>query len=558
MTTRILTSLFLLLLTTGLHAQTLLKDIETFVPGASSSPSNWAVITEDLFIFEALNSPQSQYLFASDGTESGTIGLGTYQVDTDIISFGEKTFFGGCNLLLGADSCTSLYVSDGTVAGTGFFFDLDPNGLSLGIEDIVAGDSLFFFSGHTNAAGYELFVSDGTKAGTRMVMDIAPGLTSGYVGELAVIDNVAYFAGYTDANGKEAWRSDGTAEGTYMIADLNDGTANGDPYDFVQSGGYVYFSALGTNTGVELRRTNGSEGNVELIGELGTTDSSWPREKVDSDGILYYAAEGNDAAGYELVVYDHVGQPLHIDFNGVDIFPRALMAFGDGEVIFNAETENGRELWRSDGTLAGTYMIIDLYPGEKDGVHGIGAPGESFYVWNDSLVYFAGADSVNAKGEFVYELFVTDGTAAGTSLVSDQVPGTEGSNPGNFFEFGDRLYFAATDANIGREPFYLDFGTTTSINEPYSDLSISLSAYPNPLPKGSSLNVAIDLATATEVHAQLYDLQGNSVKGILSLGHLPTGQHDLQVQLGDHPSGLYYLVLNTSTGSQVNMPILME
>ncbi|MEZ4687282.1 MAG: hypothetical protein R3B47_14800 [Bacteroidia bacterium] len=44
-------------------------------------------------------------------------------------------------------------------------------------------------------------------------------------------------------------------------------------------------------------------------------------------------------------------------------------------------------------------------------------------MWNDSLVYFAGADSIHADGEYVFELFVTDGTAAGTKLISDHFSG---------------------------------------------------------------------------------------------------------------------------------------
>ena len=360
MNSKVLLYFHFLLLPLFLSGQTLLKDIDNFVPGASSSPNNWSAVSNDLCIFQATNTIESQFLFASDGTEAGTIGLGSYLLDTDIIRLGNKAFFGGCNIFLSADSCTSLYISDGTLAGTGFFFDLDPGNVSLGIEDIVAGDSLFFFSGHTLATGYELWRSNGTVAGTYRIDDIAPGMASGYAGELAVIDDIAYFAGYTDQTGTEAWRSDGTTAGTYMITDLNVGAASGFPSGFTASGGYIYFSGLGAGSGVEVRRTNGQQGNIELIGELGTTYSSSPREFVDSDGTLYYVAEGNDAAGFELFAYNHVGQPLHLDFDG-DIFPRALMPFGDGEVTFNAKSDTaGRELWRSDGTMLGTKMIIDL------------------------------------------------------------------------------------------------------------------------------------------------------------------------------------------------------
>lgn len=546
-------ALLIFFLPVALSGQILLKDIDNFVPGASSGPGNWSAISDDLFIFEATNTLQTQYLFASDGTEAGTIGLGGYLLDTDMIRLGNKAYFGGCNILFSADSCTSLYVSDGTVAGTSFFFDLDPGGLSLGIEDIVAGDSLFYFSGHTINEGYELWRSNGTAAGTYRIMDIAPGATSGYAGELAVIDDIAYFAGYTDAAGVEAWRSDGTIAGTYMIDDLNVGTGNGNPAWFTASGGYVYFSALGTDTGVELRRTNGTQGNVELIGEFGgTTDSSWPEHLTDSDGTLYYAAVGLGSAGHDLYVYDHVGDPLHIDFNIIgDIFPRALMPFGNGEIIFTAKTSaSGRELWHSDGTQAGTKMITDLYPGEKDGVYPIGFPQESFYVWKDSLVYFSGADSVHATDEFVYELFVSDGTEAGTKLVSDHVPGAAGSNPGDFFEHGNRLYFAMSDLTIGREPYFLDFGNVNGIFEPKEGLTISQLPFPNPLPKGQALNVEINLPSGSEISTQVFDLQGRLVQEETNVGYFPAGNHVIKIKTGNQPAGFYYLVLRTGDGSQ--------
>ena len=558
MNPKVLNAVLILFIASSLSGQTLLKDIDDFIPGASSSPSNWSTLSDELFIFQGMTTLQSQSLYASDGTEAGTTWLGTYQVDTDIISLGNKAYFGGCSFSVGADSCAALYVSDGTVDGTGFFFDLVPGGVSLGIEDIVAGDSLFFFSGHTNDTGYELWRSNGTVEGTYRIADIASGMASGYAGELAVIDDVAYFAGFTEAAGKEPWRSDGTPEGTYMIADLNDGAPDGFPSGFTASGGFIYFAGLGTNTGFEVRRTNGQQGNVELIGEMGTTDSSTPRDFVDSDGRLYYVAEGNDAAGYELFVYDHTGSPVHLNFTDGDIFPRALLPFGDGEVIFNAEKESGRELWRSDGTLEGTRMIIDLYPGETDGVFGTGSPGGSFYVWKDSLVYFAGADGVNAVDEFVYELYVSDGTEAGTRLVSDQNPGPGGTNPGEFFEFGDRLYFAASDPVYGREPYYLDFGNITGTTNAYQNLAIDQVPFPNPLPKGGTLNLDIKLLAGTDLNAQLFDLSGRPVGGSYKLGYFPTGAHTIQIRPSHYESGMYILVLRDDKKSLYSLPVVIE
>ncbi|MEZ5174408.1 MAG: T9SS type A sorting domain-containing protein [Bacteroidia bacterium] len=557
MKTKLLLILVLQLALGAIQAQTLLKDIETTPANGSSSPSNWCAVSDALFIFEATNLIQVNYLFASDGTEAGTIGLGSYLIDTDIIRLGNRAFFGGCDITLSADSCASLYVSDGTVAGTGFFFDLDPSGLSLGITDIVAGDSLFFFGGHTIDNGYELWRSNGTVEGTYMVMDIATGSESGYAGELAVVDDIAYFAAYTEEEGIEPWRSGSSASGTYMIVDLNAVWTILFLY-VTSSGGYIYFSGLEEGSGNEVRRTNGMQGNVELIGEGdGTTDSSNPRDFVDSDGTLYYVAEGDDVAGYDLFVYNHTGEPTHLDFNENDIFPRALMPFGDGEVIFNAVNDSGRELWRSNGTLEGTVMITDLYPGENDGVFGTGTVGGSFYVCMDSVVYFAGADGINAAGEFVYELFKSDGTAAGTELVSDHVPGTEGANPGEFFEFRTRIYFAATTPATGREPFYIEKGIPTT-NE---DLNLvhrnDARLYPNPVLSGNQITIELSLPAKSNLQTEVFDLAGRSVLPAISHGSFDKGNCKISISMSEVPAGFYTLTVRLES-ELLSFPLVVQ
>ena len=191
-----------------------------------------------------------------------------------------------------------------------------------------------------------------------------------------------------------------------------------------------------------------------------------------------------------------------------------------------------------------------------DGIFGTGLVHESFYIWNDSLVYFAGADGVNAAGEFVYELFVTDGTAAGTELISDQYTGPEGTNPGSFLQHANRLYFAASDSALGREPYYLDFGTT-SIFKPNNDLLITQLPYPNPLSNGVPLNTEVKLPIGAEIHAKLFDLKGQLIQEIQDLGYLPAGTHSLRIPINNHPAGLYYLAINGG-GSRASFLVALE
>jgi ELWxxDGT repeat protein len=90
----------------------------------------------------------------------------------------------------------------------------------------------------------------------------------------------------------------------------------------------------------------------------------------------------------------------------------------NGVLIFSASGGGaGRELWRSDGTSAGTVRVADVRPGGKSShLEGITRVG--------SLIYFAADDGSHGR-----EMWVTDGTALGTHMLKDIVPGRNGSYP---------------------------------------------------------------------------------------------------------------------------------
>ncbi|MCB0494326.1 MAG: T9SS type A sorting domain-containing protein [Cyclobacteriaceae bacterium] len=81
-----------------------------------------------------------------------------------------------------------------------------------------------------------------------------------------------------------------------------------------------------------------------------------------------------------------------------------------GLVYFTVDDEDGKELWKTDGTSEGTAQVIDLNPGSEDGLSG------SPRCLNNKI-YFRGRTSGTV---YDYKLFESDGTAIGTRLVVDQ------------------------------------------------------------------------------------------------------------------------------------------
>src|SRR5262249_36261710 len=108
---------------------------------------------------------------------------------------------------------------------------------------------------------------------------------------------------------------------------------------------------------------------------------------------------------------------------------------------------HGVELWKSDGTQAGTTLVKDIRPG------GAGSSPLNLTAFN-GLLYFTAGDGAHGR-----ELWVSDGTAAGTALVQDINPGSGSAfypfyNP-EFTVVGGQLFFVADDRVHGRELWVL-------------------------------------------------------------------------------------------------------
>lgn len=174
---------------------------------------------------------------------------------------------------------------------------------------------------------------------------------------------------------------------------------------------------------------------------------------IDSDNIvqigstLFFAA--NDSAnGTELWRSDGTaaGTTLVRDINtGPNSSQPSDLTAVNGVLFFTArEDTNGRELWRSDGTAAGTVLVSDIYPGSNSS-----NPDELIDV--DGTLFFSAYESTGGR-----ELHRSDGTDNGTVLVANINPGSNNADPQELFNLRGTVFFSAVDGVHGRELWKTD------------------------------------------------------------------------------------------------------
>ena len=188
--------------------------------------------------------------------------------------------------------------------------------------------------------------------------------------------------------------------------------------------------------------------NVELLADINPGAASAlvnSRDWAELDGFLYFTAD-DGISGSELWRTDgtEAGTSLVADINdlipqdpfaledSLGSFPFGLTLFND-EIYFAAQNEDGDELWKTDGTDAGTTLVADINPGFAD------AFPFALTVFRDELYFGATTDELGD------ELWKTDGTEAGTVMVADIEPGAGSSFPTEMYVFNDELFFSASE-----------------------------------------------------------------------------------------------------------------
>ncbi|HEX7184793.1 MAG TPA: ELWxxDGT repeat protein [Thermoanaerobaculia bacterium] len=401
-------------------------------PESSSEPKDLVPFGDTLF-FTATGG-----VFQSSGTFETTF---TIRGDSSIptIPWIAATALGRLFFAQGRDLCSALSATGAVVRLTSL-----QNG-SIGSLPVELNGRAYFkvvpFSGAP-----ELWQTDGTPQGTSKVATLP--LSSRFYGPVSVGSQL-YLSGVDATGAHTIWVSDGTAAGTRKILDIPNEQQFQEEWSFRRAGGSVFFATYGPYRSVSyLWRTDGTNEGTYRLDE--STGFEALGDSTEYMGQLYFLADGGD---WGIGLWTSNGTAAGTLLFKEAILPRARLrelpkpghiAVFAGRLFFAASIlGEGVELWSSDGTVAGTTLVRDIFPG----------PHSSKPAWltvaSDRL-FFAANDGVHGV-----ELWETDGTTAGTRMVQDIASLASSSYPERLTAAGDRLYFTADDRLVGRELWVL-------------------------------------------------------------------------------------------------------
>jgi ELWxxDGT repeat protein len=231
--------------------------------------------------------------------------------------------------------------------------------------------------------GSALYKSDGTATGTVLVKTLG-----GPPEWLTNVNGTLCFAANSSTSGVELWKSNGTAAGTVLVKDINPGSGSSAPRHLAALNGTVYFAANNGTLGEELWKSNGTAAGTVLVKDIyaGTAPSPYsPYEPVPASGS-----------------------------------PKELTAY-NGKVYFAATAPvYGTELWRTDGTAAGTVLVKDLLVEPYIPDQPLSGVPRNFRVVDNKLVFMG-----NASVEGVERVYASDGTGPGTVDIGGATPAKE-------------------------------------------------------------------------------------------------------------------------------------
>ena len=454
----------------------LLADINPGSP--SSSPFDLVVIGSTTY-FTANDGTHGDELWKSDGTAAGTVMVADINPTSGSSFPGDLTNVNG-ELFFSANDGThgyELWKSDGTAAGTVMVADIDPGNIGSSPAYLTNVNGTLYFSANDGTHGYELWKSDGTAAGTVQVSNAVSNPQN-----LTNLNGELFFSPY---NGYDLWKSDGTPAGTVQVSN-----AVSNPQNLTNVNGELFFSGYDSTNGQELWKSDGTDAGTTLVADINPGSAgSYPAALTNLNGTLYFGANGG--------LYKSDGTAAGT-VQVANVAVESQLTNVNGELFFAGyDSTHGTELWKSDGTTAGTSMVADINPGTTTTWYYTGSYGTytrdvtttgsypSDLTDGNGTLYFSANDGTHGD-----ELWKSDGTAAGTTLVQDISPGSSqrtytryyysyyggfsyetrsatlpnNSCPNKLTNLNGTLLFAANDGTLGNELWEVPAGPSLAVS----------------------------------------------------------------------------------------------
>jgi ELWxxDGT repeat protein len=192
-----------------------------------------------------------------------------------------------------------------------------------------------------------------------------------------------------------------------------------------------------------------------------------------------------------------------------DIHPGAEDSWGPfgftaagANLYFTAnDTVTGDELWKTDGTPAGTARVIDLVPGSGGS--------EIYHLVEAADQLLFSSSAYPPQGGF----YRTDGSEAGTVQLTDKFPNPDVGDPTLVAVVGDVGYFATTTAGSGSATYIWKSDGTVAGTDAVKQFPYN--AYPNRL-----TSTETKLFFLASVNPELWVSDGTE-SGTVSLGVFP-------------------------------------
>jgi ELWxxDGT repeat protein len=395
----------------------LVKDID---PDTAGSDPQWLTDLNGALVFVGHDGGGSNQLWKSDGTAAGTSPIMSFTPAQTQSAAPRNLIVVGGTLYFTADDGIDgdqLWKSDGTASGTTMVTDVAPSGASNGITDLLnLNGTLLFKDGDT------LYRSDGTMSGTSPIFTLPPSSTFGSSWNVARNHLLFWTTPASGGTGTaELWASDGTASGTQEIVSLPNGTSYA-PYVGVNMGGTVFFDLSGNSSPDQLWASDGTAAGTR---EITTLVGSWGNPAAfgnrivftDSDssgkGEALWISDGTAAGTVQVRDFPSMGSGSNTTSYSLD-----NLNVAGGLVYITVTKGKDKQLWRSDGTAAGTIQLTSAGAGQ-------GGVNPYYLCTLNGLLLFLGKDPANGEEA----LWSTNGTVSGTSLVTDLGPSSSNYAP---------------------------------------------------------------------------------------------------------------------------------